>query len=84
MNGKERGIHFFVTEDVSIFRVMRQRIRTILIVCSVIARCMRWGTNAEGISGLRKVGLKTAANAGFRISEKILDILHQNSGKLWK
>ena len=38
--GKEKVILFLVTERVSIFHVMRQKIPTILIVCSATVPCM--------------------------------------------
>ena len=84
MNGKEKDIPFSATDNVSIFRVMRQKIRIILIVCFAIVRCMRWAINVEEISDLRNEESKTAANVRCLINERILDILHQNFRKLWK
>ena len=71
---EDKEFSFFVTKIVSIFRATRQRIRRILIVCSVTVLCMHWEINVAAISESWTEELRIVLNAHYPIGEKTMDM----------
>ena len=74
-SGWESITRFSVIKNVSIFRVIKQIIRKILIVCFAIVRYILWEINAEETFDIQRAGLKIAQSVCCLTRERIMVIL---------
>ena len=65
----------FHIKTASIFPAMKQKIRTILTVCSATVPCTPWAANAVVISNILTMGLRTAAHVFCLIRRKTMGTL---------